>query len=132
VAPAIPAQVLSSRRLSQDILKVVYDQPLEPIVLAASSSGSLTAGLGGTTVDLGKPATFDRIECTIENPGHRRGQSKPFKLQIQQADGRWSTVHEGRIFGSIYCKRFHPAFAQRVRLVTDAPVRQFDLFAPGQ
>jgi hypothetical protein len=127
-APAIPAKVVSSQRLSDHILKVEYDQPLEPLALAAISAGSLTAGKPGTTLDLGQPATFDRLEFTIDNPNHRRGQSKPFELQVRQADGQWKTVHQGRVFGSIYSKRFKPVTAQSVRLVVDAPVRQFDLF----
>ena len=75
--------------------------------------------------------TFDRLEFTIENPNHRRGQSKPFELQVRQPDGQWKTVHHGRVFGSIYSKRFPPASAQFARLVVDAPVRQFDLFPPA-
>lgn len=131
-APAIPAKVVSSKRLSDRILKVEYDQPLEPLALAAASAASLTAGKTGTTLDLGQPATFDRLEFVIENPSHRRGQSKPFELQVRQADGQWKTVHQGRVFSSIYSKRFKPVTAQSVRLVVDAPVRQFDLFSQGR
>ncbi|MEI7728287.1 MAG: DUF5703 domain-containing protein [Verrucomicrobiota bacterium] len=129
--PAIPAKIISSKRLSASILKVQYDQSLEPLVLAASSTGSLTAGKTGTTLDFGKPMTFDRIEFTIENPGYRRGQSKAFELQTLQADGQWKPVHKAMVFGSIYSKQFAPVSAQAVRLVMDAPVRQFDLFAQG-
>jgi hypothetical protein len=127
-APALPARILSATRLSETILKVEYDQPLEP--LAAASADSLTAGKSGTTLDLGKSVTFDQLEFTIENPNHRRGQSKPFDLQVRQADGQWKTVHQGRVFGSIYSKRFPSVTAQFARLVVDAPVRQFDLFPP--
>ena len=131
-APAIPTKVVSSKRLSDSILKVEYDQPLEPIALAAFSAGSLTSGKPGTTLDLGQPATFDRLEFTIDNLSHRRGQSKPFELQVRQADVQWHTVHKGRVFGSIYSKRFTPVTAQNVRLVINAPVRQFDLFSQGR
>jgi hypothetical protein len=127
-APALPTRIVSSTRLSETILKVEYDQPLEPLALAAVSADSLIAGKTGTTLDLGKPVTFDRIEFTIENPNHRRGQSKPFDLQVRQADGPWKTVHQGRVFGSIYSKRFAPVTAQFARLLLDAPVRRFDLF----
>jgi hypothetical protein len=129
-APALPARILSATRLSETILKVEYDQPLEPLALAAASADSLTAGKSGTTLDLGKSVTFDQLEFTIENPNHRRGQSKPFDLQVRQADGQWKTVHQGRVFGSIYSKRFPSVTAQFARLVVDAPVRQFDLFPP--
>jgi hypothetical protein len=131
-APEIPAKVVSSKRLSDTILKVEYDQTLEPLAFAAASADSLTAGQIGTTLDLGKPVSFDRLEFTIENSGHRRGQSKPFELQVQQADGKWQTVHQGRVFGSLYSKRFSAVSAQNIRLVLDAPVRQFDLFPSGR
>lgn len=130
-APPLPARILSSTRLAETILKVEYDQPLEPLALAAASAGSLTTGQTGPTFDLGKSVAFDRLEFTIENPNHRRGQSKPFELQARQADGQWKTVHQGRVFGSIYSKRFAPVLAQKIRLLIDAPVRQFDLFPPA-
>jgi alpha-L-fucosidase 2 len=131
-APLIPALVVSSKRLSDTILKVEYDQSLEPIALATSSAGSLSAARTGAMLDLGKPVIFDRLEFTIENPGHRRGQSQPFELQIQQADGQWRTVHQGRVFGAIYSKRFHPVSAQNVRLnLSGVTVQRFDLFPPG-
>jgi hypothetical protein len=77
--------------------------------------------------------TFDRVEFTIENPGYRYGQGKPFDLEIRQADGSWRTVHRGRVFGSIYSKRIDPVTAQHVRLKIDASVvSQLDLFALGR
>ncbi len=130
-APALPAKIISSARLSEAILKVEYDQPLEPLAFAAVSSASLSAGNTGAVLDLGKPMTFDRLEFTIDNPSHRRGQSKPFELQVQQTDGQWQTIHKAGVFGSVYSKRFKPVTAQSVRLVVDAPIRQFDLFTPG-
>lgn len=130
-APAVPAKVISSKRLSDSILKVEYDQPLEPLALAAFSAGSLTAGKRDATLHFGQPTTFDRLEFTIENANHHRGQSKPFELQVRQADGQWQTAHKARIFGLIYSKRFKPVTAQSVRLIVDAPIRQFDLFTPG-
>jgi alpha-L-fucosidase 2 len=130
-APAIPAKVVSSKRLSDSILKVEYDQKLEPLALSWPSDGSLTGGGNKTTVDLGSPRSFDRLEFTIDNPSHRRGEHKSFELQVGQPDGSWRTVHRGNVFGTIYGKRFAPVTAQQVRLVIDAPVRQFDLFPPG-
>jgi len=128
--PPMPVKLISSNRLSSAILKLEYDRPIEPLALAAPSRGSLTAGKTGTDICFDKPVTFDRIEFTIENPGYRYGQAKPFELQVQQADGTWQAVHKGRVFGSIYSKKFDPLTAQHIRLIiTGAPVvRQFDLF----
>lgn len=128
--PQVPAKVVKKTTLSDRIVKVEYDQPLEPIVRAGISAGSLTSGRSGTTVDFGVAKTFDRLEFTIQNPGHRRGQGRDFRLEAKQADGSWRTIHQGRIFGMIYAKRFEPVSASEVRLVVDAPVTQFDLF-PG-
>lgn len=114
------------------ILKVDYDRDLEPLALAAPSLGSLNAGKTGTTLDLGQPQTFDRLEFTIDNPGHRRGEGKGFALQIQQTDGSWKTIHSGKVYGMIYAKRFAPVTAQKIRLNIDAPVSQFDIFPPGK
>lgn len=126
--PVIPARLTSTRQLSDTIRKLEYDQPVEPFALAAPSQGSLTAGKAGTTMDLGKPTAIGRLEFTIENPGHRRGQGKPFELQARQDDGSWRTIHAGQVFGMIYAKRFAPVTAQHVRLNVGAPVLQFDLF----
>jgi len=75
--------------------------------------------------------TFDRLEFTMDNPGCLRGRGKPFELQVQ-ADGQWRTIHRGRVFGSLYAKRFPAVSVQNVRLLSDAPVRQFDLFPAGR
>lgn len=126
--PTIPARLISTKQLSGTIRKLEYDQPIEPFALAAPSHGSLTAGKTGTTVDLGKPATIDRLEFTIDNPGHRRGQGKQFELRVREPNGAWRTIHAGHVFGCIYSKGFLPVTAQHIRLNIDAPVRQFDLF----
>jgi hypothetical protein len=84
-------------------------------------------------MDLGRAVTFDRVEITIDNPNHRRGESRSFQLQARQADGSWRTVHQGRVFGTICGKRFDAVTAQVVRLeLGGVPVRQFDLFPPGK
>jgi hypothetical protein len=133
--PQVAATVLSRNYLTEksetpvSILKVEYDRELEPLALAAPSAGSLVALRSGTSVDLGQPRTFDRVEFTIDNPRHRRGQGNDFALQIQLPDGSWQTVHRGTLFGTIYAKRIPPVSAQHVRLIIDAPVTQFDLFA---
>jgi hypothetical protein len=127
-APRLPAKVVSSKRLSNTILKVEYDQPIEPLARAAAFAGSLTAGKSGTEIDLGKPTMFDRLEFTIENPAYQRGQAKGFELQVRQPDGSWRMVHQGQVFGTIYAKEFAPVMAQQVRLNISAKVIQFDLF----
>jgi hypothetical protein len=126
-APKLPAKVVSTKRLSDTILKVEYDQPLEPLARAAAFAGSLTAGKSGTEIDFGQPQTFDRLEFTIENPAYQRGQSRGFELQVRQPDGSWRTVHSSHVFGTIYAKEFVPVTAQQVRLNINTPVRQFDL-----
>lgn len=102
--PRLPAGILSSKRLSDTILKLECDRPIEPMARAAAFAGSRTAGKSGTEIDLGKPMTFDRLEFTIENPGYQRGQARSFELQVQQPDGSWRTVHKGKVFGTI-CAR---------------------------
>jgi hypothetical protein len=127
-APRLPAKMISSKRLSDTILRVEYDQPIEPIARAAAFAGSLTGGKSGTEIDFGKPLTFDRLEFTIENPGYQRGLAKNFVLQVRLPDGSWDAVHEGQVFGIIYAKEFTPVTAQQVRLNINANVVQFDLF----
>jgi hypothetical protein len=140
--PMIPATLVSSAYLTardakpDTILKLVYDQAIEPFALAAPSRGSLTAGakLPATLpleLDLGRMATFDHVELTIENPGHRRGVGRHFELQARQLDGSWQIVYQSTVYGTILSKQFDPVTARQVRLVIDAPaIAQFDLFEP--
>ena len=136
--PPVPATVVSSKLLAGQgespvsILKVIYDRRLEPFALAAASKGSLTTGKisSGGELDLGRPATFDRIELTIENPDHHRGDGKKFIFDAVQDDGTWKTICQGAVYGNIFSKRFDPVTARKVRLVVDPPLRQFDLFPP--
>lgn len=130
-APSLAAKVVSTKPLSATILKVEYDQPIEPLARAAAFAGSLVAGKSGTEIDFGKPTTFGRLEFTIEHPGYQRGQAKGFELQVRQPDGAWRTVHQGQMYGTIYAKEFPPVTAQQVRLNINAKVTQFDLFLPG-
>ena len=138
-APQIAATAVRQNDLTAQtetpvsILKVEYDRELEPLALAAPFHDSLTTGKGaGTTVDLGKPLAFDRLEFTIDNPGHRRGEGKDFNLQAQQPDGAWKTVHSGKVYGMIYAKRFAPVSAQHLRLNIGATVSQFDVYPTGK
>ena len=132
--PEVRAKLISRKPLTSEfekpvaILKLEYDRALDGIALASPSEGSLTAGRTGNTVDFGGQKTFDRLEFTIENPAYLRGQGKSFELQVQQPDESWHTVHHGKVFGTIYSKRFNPATARQVRLAINAQVRQFDLF----
>ena len=128
--PQIPAKVVKQSALSDTLVKIEYDQPLEPIIRAAVSAGSLTAGKPGTTIDLGEAKTIDRLEFTIDNPDYQRGKAKSFRLDVLQPDGKWTTAHKGNIYGIIYSKRFPAIKASQVRLTIDAPVTQFDLFEP--
>jgi len=139
--PPIPARVVSKRLLTaksekpDTILRLEFDRSLEELALAAPSQDSLTAGKPRTNgeLDLGQTTTFGRLEFTIDNPGHRRGEGRDFQLQARQADGSWRAVHQGRVFGSIYSKAFEPVAAQFVRLdLGGATIRQFDLFPPGK
>ena len=140
VPPPVPATLVSSKLLTDTneqpdtILKLEYDRSLEPFALAAPSQGSLTAGRTPVNgeVDLGQAVTFARIELTIDNPGHRRGQGHGFTLEAKQADGTWKTAFQGTVYGSIFSKRFAPLTARQVRLKIDVPVRQLDLFPVGQ
>ena len=136
--PQVPARLVTSKHLTGEdekpdtILKLEYDRSLEPFAMAAPSQGSLTLGkrLDNGEVDLGKQCTFDRLEFTIDNPGYRYGQGRPFELQVKQPDGSWRTVHGGRVFGTIYSKRIEPVTARHVRLKTAAAkIVQFDLFS---
>jgi hypothetical protein len=135
--PEIPAKLISQTYLTgkdekpDTIIKLEYDRPVEEFAMAAPSQGSFTAGRQPVNgeLDLGQPAAFDRVEFTIDNPTHKRGEGKPFELQVKQPDGSWRTVHKGLYFGTIYSKRFEPVTARFVRLnVGGAGVRQFDLF----
>jgi hypothetical protein len=114
------------------ILKLEYDKPIEPLARAAAAAGSLTAGLSmeNGCVDLGRIATFDRIEFTLDMSQHRRGAGEKFELQVQNPDGSWKTAFSGLAYGPIYSKRIAPIRAQIVRLKNNGPssVRQFDLF----
>ena len=136
--PVIPAQLVKQQLLTgpaerpDTILKLEYDRPVEPIALAQPSAGSLTAGRSSVNgeVDLGKPESISRLEFTLANPGYRRGQGKSFELQARQSDGSWRTIHQGRVFGTIYAKAFAPVTAQVVRLKVEAAATvPFDLFA---
>ncbi len=133
-APPVPAKLVTRAVLAKGepvaIHKLLYDQPLDALLLSAPSAGSLTAGrlAENGVIAFAAEATFDRVEFTIENPGHRRGRGKAFKLHAQSSDGTWRVAHQGNVFGSIYAKRFAPVCARAVRLEIDAPVKRLDVF----
>jgi alpha-L-fucosidase 2 len=128
--PQIPAKIVNQSALSDSLVRIEYDQALEPIIRASVSAGSLSAGKSGTTIDLGETKTIDRLEFTIDIPNYHRGQAKSFRLEVLQPGGQWTTAHQGNIYGIIYSKRFPPVSASQVRLTIDAPVTRFDLFEP--
>jgi len=139
--PSIPSKLVSRKFLTTEderpdtILKLEFDQSVEDLALAAPSQGSLTAGRKPTNgeIDLGRPVKFDRLQFTRDNPGYRRGQGRDFHLQAKASDGTWQTIHQGKIFGSIYSKQFDPVTAQFVRLdAGGVAVPQFDLFPLGK
>jgi hypothetical protein len=137
-APQVAAKVTSQKTLAslQDspvsILKVTYDQPLEPLARATHLRDSLTLGkpVRNDEVDLGAERTFDHLEFTLDLPTHRRGDSIAFDLQARRPDGQWRSVHKGAIYGNIYAKKFAPVTARQVRLVTKGNLAELHLFAP--
>lgn len=130
--PRIHATVVKETRLSDVLVKIEYDQPLEPMVRAAVSEGSLAVGRSGATIDLGETSTFDRVEFTIERRDYLRGQALSFRLEVLDADGQWHVRHQGNVYGTIYSKRFPTVTGSQARVVIDAPVTRVDVFPPGR
>lgn len=136
--PVIPAGLVSSKYLTgkgekpDTILKLEFDRPVDELALAAPALDSLTAGRRPARgeIDLGAPATFDRVEFTIDNPGYRRGHGCPFELQARQEDGSWRAILKGAVYGTIFSKRIDPVTTQCVRIVTSATVKSFQIFPP--
>ncbi len=140
--PEIPAKLITKKWLTAEnekpdaILKLEFDRPLEALIEAMSSAGSLTQGRAATqdrdgffVVDLGAEKYISHLEFMIDNPGYRRGQGKRFELQVSQKDGTWRTIHQGQVFGSIYSKAIVPVSEQVVRLkIDESIVRQFYLY----
>ncbi|MBC8468150.1 MAG: alpha-L-fucosidase [Planctomycetes bacterium] len=91
----------------------------------ATDSGTQQAWL---EVDLGKPATFNRVKIDEE---YDRVQ----EFELQYRDGsRWKTFARGTKLGHDYSKQFEPVTARYVRLnilkATDGPtICEFQLFA---
>ena len=139
-APVISAKPVSQKVLVKQgdspvsILRIDYDQPLEPLARREFLRDSLTLGrpVANGEVDLGKDQTFDRLEFTIDLPTRLRGEALTFDLRTEQADGQWKSVHKGNIYGNIYSKMFAPASARKVRLIINAPVKELHLFAPAK
>ncbi len=72
--------------------------------------------------------SFDRVEFTIENPTHRRGEGIPFVLSAQDENGNWREIYRSSVYGLIFSKRFPTATGKAIRLEIDKPVTQFDAF----
>jgi alpha-L-fucosidase len=111
----------SSRHYGPD--KAVDD---DPTTRWATDSGTKQAWL---EVDLGKPATFDRVEMSEEYDRIR-------KFELQYKDGAdWKTLARGRRIRSNYSTSFKPVKARYVRLnildATDGPtICEFQVLAP--
>jgi hypothetical protein len=138
--PAVPVNLVKRTLLADaksgpvTVLKLEYDQPLDAMAQSAPSAGSLTLGKTAENgiVTFGQEVQVDRLEFTIDNPAHRRGQKTGFSFSVQSADGTWKVLLQGNVFGSIYSKRFEPVAARAVRLQIAAPVKQFDVFPVGK
>ncbi len=107
---------------SYNASKAVDDDPASRW---ATDSGTQKAWL---EVDLGSPATFDRVKIDEE---YDRVQE--FELQYREG-GRWKTFVRGIKLGHGYSKQFEPIKARYVRLnilnATDGPtICEFQLFA---
>ncbi len=81
-------------------------------------------------VDLGAPATFDRVAIDESEAYQRVSQ---FELQYKDGDA-WKTFHKGTTIGPDWAAKFEPVTAQVVRLnilkASDGPtINEFQLFA---
>jgi hypothetical protein len=122
------------------IVKLEFDEPVDEIAYSLPSEGSYTLGKERTiesgsngfltvTVDLDGTKLVDRFEFTVENPGYRRGQWRPFELQAKDAGGQWKTAYRGEIYGVICGKAIVPVNADAVRLIVQAKeIKQFDVY----
>jgi alpha-L-fucosidase len=98
----------------------------DPATRWATDSGTQKAWL---EVDLGKPATFNRVKIDEE---YDRVQE--FELQYKEGN-RWKAFARGAKLGHNYSKQFEPVTARYVRLniikASDGPtIFEFQLFAP--
>jgi hypothetical protein len=122
------------------IVKLEFDEPLDEIAYSLPSEGSYTLGKERSvqygedgyltaTVDLKETKLIERFEFTIENPGYRRGNSRPFELQVREANGQWNTAYRGRVYGVICGKAITPVSTDAVRLIVKAQgIKQLDVF----
>jgi hypothetical protein len=122
------------------IVKLEFDESVEEIAYTLPSEGSFTLkkdmlvqsdpnGYLTVTVDLNDTKLIDRFEFTIDNPNYRRGEGRPFELQIRETNGQWKTVYVGRIYGTICGKAIAPISTDAVRLTVKAKeVKQLDVF----
>ena len=122
------------------IVRLEFDRPVEEIAYGLPSKGSLTEGRERTVttdpegrmvaeVNLGGEREVGRFEFTIHNPGYMRGEGRPFQLLVRQSDRTWTTVYEGKVFGTICSKAIGRVRANAVRLVVQASgISQFDVF----
>lgn len=121
------------------IVKLTFDQSLEPLALSLPSNGSLTLnkkkrekkedGWFIIEVEFDNVEDFSRMELCIVNPNHLRGEGKPYELQTKDTNGNWKTIHRGSVYGKICGKSFQRTSANEVRIRTQAVgIEQFDIF----
>ena len=122
------------------IVKLEFDRSVEEIALALPSKGSFTLGLAKNTwkdargktnveVKFDSPKQINRFEFSIDNPGYLRGKGLSFDLQVQQTNGSWKTIYQGKVFGTICGKQIEKVEVTAVRLVIEAKeIKQFDVF----
>jgi alpha-L-fucosidase len=123
VGKKVRASNIYQRNSAYNASKAVDD---DPATRWATDSGTQQAWL---EVDLGKPATFNRV--TINEEYNR---VKEFELQCRDGN-RWKTFARGTKLGHDYSKQFEPVTGRYIRLnilkATDGPtICDFKLFAP--
>jgi alpha-L-fucosidase len=98
----------------------------DPATRWATDSGTQQVWL---EVDLGKPATFNRVKIDEE---YNRVQ----EFELQYRDGNhWNNFAKGTKLGHDYSKQFEPVTGRYIRLnilkASDGPtICEFQLFAP--
>ncbi len=122
------------------IVKLEFDRPVEDIAFNLPSKDSFCSGREITrsadsegrlvaVVDLNGEKTISRFEFTIDNPGYLRNQGRPFELEVQQTDGSWKKVYQGKVYGTICGKKIDSVPAKAVRLIIQAAsIRQLDIY----
>jgi len=122
------------------IVKLEFDSSLEKYAYSINSEGSYTKGripdirinndgILTATYNMDEDIMIGRFELTIDNPDHNRGHGKPFSIQVLSDEGKWKTLYEDKVYGTICGKKIDPVKTKAVRLIVQADsIRQFDIF----